>query len=250
MPEVDLAPRVALVTGASRGIGRAIALGLARAGADIVGSARNIPNLKSLGDEIEGLGRRFLVVSADLADLEEIRTVAENAWSWQEHVDILVNAAGVIVRAEPPNVDPADFDRLFALNVRAPFFLTQQTGALMLERGSGSIVNITSLAGEVVTGAPIMYQASKAALIQMTRAFAQRWGPAVRVNAVAPGYIRTSLNKEWLDIGENRRWVEDRNAMSRVGEPDDVVGAVVFLASPAAGYITGQNIRVDGGWNA
>ncbi len=161
MPE-NLSPFVALITGASRGIGRAIALGLAGAGAHIVGSARSISDLESLGDEVEALDRRFLAVPADLGDLDAIRALVEEAWAWQEQIDILVNAAGMIVRAEPPDVDPADFDRLFAVNVRAPFFLTQQTGALMLERGTGSIVNITSLAGEVVTSAPIMYQASKA----------------------------------------------------------------------------------------
>lgn len=249
MPE-NLSPFVALITGASRGIGRAIALGLAGAGAHIVGSARSISDLESLGDEVEALDRRFLAVPADLGDLDAIRALVEEAWAWQEQIDILVNAAGMIVRAEPPDVDPADFDRLFAVNVRAPFFLTQQTGALMLERGTGSIVNITSLAGEVVTSAPIMYQASKAALIQMTRGFAQRWGPTVRVNAIAPGYIDTSLNREWLESDENRRLVEEKIAMGRLGEPADIVGAVLFLASPGSEYITGQNIRIDGGWNA
>ncbi len=119
----------------------------------------------------------------------------------------------------------------------------------MLDADGGSIVTITSLAGEVVTRAALSYQASKAALIQMTRALAYAWAPHVRVNAVAPGYVRTDLNAEWLSEAENRSYVLDNTPLERVGTPDDVVGAVRFLASARASYLTGQNLRVDGGWS-
>lgn len=246
--QFDLSGATALVTGASRGIGRAIALGLAAAGADLVAVARSEEALASLAEEVGAAGSLCFPLAADLSRLESIATVAEAAWKWREGVDVLVNAAGMIIRRDPPHARPDDFEMVMNLNVRAPFLLIQDVGWRMRKRGSGSIVNIGSLAGEEVTGASLIYQASKAALIHLTRGFASRLSPQVRVNAVGPGYIRTSLNEEWLSDPGNLGWVESRTASGRVGMPDDVVGAVVFLASPAASYINGQHLRVDGGW--
>lgn len=239
----------ALVTGASRGIGRAIAVGLADAGCHVAGLARSSEALAALGEEIEAKGRRFLPVEQDLGTVNAIPAAAERAWQWCDGFDILVNAAGIIVRTDPLAVTPAEWDEVFALNVRGTFFLTQAVGSRMLDAGGGSIVSVTSLAGEIVTRAAISYQASKAALIQLTRALAVHWAPTVRVNAVAPGYVRTDLNAAWLEEEENRAYVLDSTPLRRVGQPSDVVGAVTFLASPAAAYVTGQNLRVDGGWS-
>lgn len=250
MRTIDFTGRTAVVSGASRGIGRAIALGLADAGADVVGVARNEEALAEVGQEVEERGRRFLRLPLDLALAAEIPPAAERAWAWAGGVDVLVNAAGVIVRSEPPEVTPEDWDAMFAVNVRGTFFLTQAIGARMVEGHGGSIVSVASLAGEVSTRASIGYQASKAALIQLTRGLASRWGPAVRVNTVGPGYIRTDLNTAWLDVEENRDYVETRAPLRRVGEIRDVVGAVIFLASVDASYVTGQNLRIDGGWSA
>lgn len=248
MWQVDLTGTTALVTGASRGIGRAIAIGLSEAGADIIGLSRTREDLEALAGEVAGRGREFRALAIDLADVSALVPAMEQAWSWRGGLDLLVNAAGMIIRTEPPDVEPEQWDRLMAVNLRAPFFLSQEVGKRMVEQASGCIINVASLAGEVVTRASLTYQASKAALIQLTRGFASRLGPAVRVNAVSPGYIRTSLNEEWLSREENARYVLDHTAAHRVGVPEDVVGAVVFLASPAAGYITGQHLRVDGGW--
>ncbi len=247
---IDLGGRVALVAGASRGIGRAIALELARAGADVAGLARTREALEALGDEVRKMGRDFLPVVADLADVEQVAPAAERAWAWKGRIHVLANAAGVIVRKEPPDLTPAEWDLVLATNLRAAYFLSQEVGLRMRAAGEGAIVHVASLAAEVVTGAPTVYQASKAGLVQMTRALAVRWAPEVRVNAVGPGYIRTDLNAAWLEREENRRWVEQRTPLGRVGTPEDVVGAVVFLASPAASYITGQHLLVDGGWSA
>jgi NAD(P)-dependent dehydrogenase (short-subunit alcohol dehydrogenase family) len=248
--EVDLTGSTALVTGASRGIGRAIALGLARAGCDVIGLARGKQALESLGGEVAAMGRRSLALPADLRAADGLEAVAEQAWSWSGGVDVLVNVAGTIVRTDPPGVTSEDWDQTFAVNVRGPFFLTQAIGARMLAAGGGSIVNLTSVAGEHVTRASLSYQASKAALIQLTRGLAIRWAPTVRVNAVGPGYVRTDLNSAWLDQAANRDYVLGNTPLGRVGEPADVVAAVTFLASGAAAYITGQHLRIDGGWSA
>lgn len=250
MWQIDLSGRTALVSGASRGIGRAIALGLADAGCDVVGLARSEEALRELSSVVEGAGRSFLAVPTDLTDVSTIDSSVQDAWRWRGGLDILVNAAGVIVRNDPPGVTREDFDAVFDTNVRGTFFLTQGVGERMLAARGGSIVTVTSIAGELVTRAAATYQASKAALIQLTRVLAVRWAPKVRVNAVGPGYIRTSLNSAWLDIEENGRYVREHTPLGRVGTPEDVVGAVVFLSSPAASYITAQHLRVDGGWSA
>jgi NAD(P)-dependent dehydrogenase (short-subunit alcohol dehydrogenase family) len=245
----DLGGARALVSGATRGIGRAIALELAAAGCDIVGLARSADALASLASEVESRGRSFLALQVDLVDVDAVRAATAGAWEWRGGLDVLVNAAGVIVRAEALEVTPAEWDAVFAVNVRGTFFLTQAVGRRMLAASGGSIVSVTSLAGEVPTRAALAYQGSKAALIQLTRALAAQWAPTVRVNSVAPGYVRTDLNRAWLDEEANVGYVLANTPLGRVAEPVDVVGAVRFLASSAASYVTGQNLRVDGGWS-
>lgn len=242
--------KTALVTGASRGIGRAIAVGLAEAGADVIGVARSKDDLDELGKSTKSAtGADFLALPADLGEIEGIEGLTETAWKWNGGVDILVNAAGIIRRTPTLEITPEEWDDIFDLNVKSTFFLTQAMARRMLERTGGSIVNIASLAAQVVTGASVSYASSKAALVQMTKVLSVRFAPTVRVNAVGPGYIRTSLSAEWLEVEENRGYVLDHTPMQRVGVPEDVVDAVVLLASPRASYITGQHWLVDGGWS-
>lgn len=244
---IDLSGSMALVTGSSRGIGRDIAKTLARAGAEVAGVARSEDGLASLSKEIESIGGRFLGVPADLMDPRAPQRIANDLVGFGEP-DILVNAAGAIIRTEPPDVRIEHFDELFSINVRAPLLLSQVFGAKMLASEGGSIINIASLAAEVVTRAPVVYQATKASLVQMTRAMAIRWGPRVRVNAVGPGYIDTEMTKDWLSDEANSAYVRDHVALQRLGTGQDVANVVAFLASPLASYITGQHVMVDGGW--
>ena len=240
---------VALVTGASRGIGRAIALALASEGADLVGVGRDQEGLVRLELEIGGLGRRFLALATDLSQPGAAADVAERAWEWQGELTMLVNAAGILIRKPEAELTAEEFDRTFALNVRAPFSLLEAIGSRMYESAGGSVVNVASIAGEIVTGAPAPYQASKAALIQLTRFYAKKLAPKVRVNAVGPGYVRTDLSREWLAIPENEGWVVGHTPAGRVATPEDIAGPVAFLLSENASYITGQHVLVDGGWS-
>lgn len=239
----------AVVTGASRGIGRAVALALAAAGCDVVGVARDGEALGAVGTAVERHGRQYLPISADLATAQGALEVVDRAWAWKGGVGILVNAAGILVRKPEQEITVDEFDVTLATNVRAPFLLTRGLGALMYELGAGAIVNVASIAGERVTGAPAPYQVSKAALIQMTRYFAKALAPRVRVNAVGPGYVHTELSRSWLKNPDNERWVIERTPLGRIAKPDDVVGPILFLASSDAGYVTGQHLLVDGGWS-
>jgi len=246
---ISLEGRTALVTGASRGIGRAIAVGLAEAGAGVVGLARSKDALDDLGGEIKDIGGEFMSLPADLSNADEIPRLVEAAWGRRSRIDVLVNIAGIIKRTPVLEITPEEWDEIFQINVKATFFMMQATAARMIEGEGGSIVNIASLAAQVVTGASVSYAASKAAVVQMTKVMAVRCAPKVRVNAVGPGYIRTSLNEQWLDVAENNNYVLQHTPLGRVGAPDDVVGAVTYLASPASSYVTGQHLLVDGGWS-
>jgi NAD(P)-dependent dehydrogenase (short-subunit alcohol dehydrogenase family) len=245
-----LADATVLVTGGSRGIGRAISLACGRAGADVIVASRRPSDVDALRDELREHGSELLAIPADLADATQLARLAEEAWAWRGRVDALVNCAGMLVRQDVLETTPEAWDDTFTLNVRAAFFLSQALGRRMIEAGGGAIVNVASVAAEVTTRAPVAYSVSKAALVHLTRVLAVNFAPAVRVNAVGPAYIRTDINAAWLEQPANRDFVLERTPLGRVGAPADVAGAVVFLASGQAGYVTGQHLLVDGGWTA
>jgi NAD(P)-dependent dehydrogenase (short-subunit alcohol dehydrogenase family) len=249
-PNFSLSDRVVLVTGASRGIGRACALACAGAGADIVAGVRNPAENASLIEEIKALGRRALAVRMDLADLAGVRTaIAEAARSFGR-IDVLVNNVGIGPENPAENVNEEDFDLTMDVNLKGTFFTTQAVAKLMIVQKSGRIVNISSQAGSVVLKGESVYCMSKAAINHLTRCLALEWAPhGITVNSVAPTFIWTDGTKPALADPQFHRHVLSHIPLGRIGDPIDVAGAVVFLASPAASLITGANILVDGGWS-
>lgn len=249
----DLSGRTALVTGAARGLGRAIALGLADAGADIALGLRDRTADSGLVAEIEKRGRRALPLQLDVKNLKQGAAAIEATISALGKLDILVNNAGGGIDEKPvEDVTEADFDEIIGLNVRSTFFLSQYAGRHMIERRSGAIVNMGSQAGKVALPGEAAYCMGKAAVSHMTSCFAVEWGTHnVRVNCVAPTFFATEGTKDMLARPEFHADVLSRiAALHRIGEPHEVAGAVVFLASDAASMITGQTLMIDGGWTA
>jgi len=242
--------RVALVTGASAGLGARFARVLHDAGASVVLVARRADRLEALADELDGA----LALPADLADPGARESAVAVALAHHGRVDVLVNNAGVSdgpQRAETE--DPADFARAVEVNLTAAFHLSRLVAPGMIERGGGSILNITSVHGLVASSPNRQagYVASKSGLVGLTRELACQWATdGVRVNALAPGYFATDLTGEMIASDSGRTWIERNTPMRRVGTEHELDGALLFLASDASSYVTGQTIAVDGGWTA
>jgi len=250
-PRFDVKGQAALVTGAARGIGRACALALAHAGADVALGLRDARTGGDLAKEIEALGSRVLRLQMDMTRLAEVRSAVEAAAAHFGRLDILVNNAGVAPENPAENVREEDFDLTLAVNLKGTFFASQAAGRVMIRRKYGRIVNVGSQAGFVALPGESVYCMTKAAISHLTKCLAVEWGPHnVTVNAVAPTFIRTPGTAECLASDAFRADVLSRIALGRIGEPMDVAGAVVFLASPAAALVTGATLLIDGGWTA
>ncbi len=250
-PRFDLAGQTVLVTGAARGIGRACALACAKAGADVALGLRDAKAAsgKQLVSEIEALGRRALRLQMDVAKLEQIETAVAAAEAAFGRLDVLVNNAGIGPENPAENVNEADFDATLAVNLKGTFFAAQTAGKRMIQRKSGRIINMSSQAGSVALKGEAIYCMTKAAIDHLTRCLAFEWAPYnVTVNAVAPTFIWTDGTRPALSDEKFLRETVARIPLGRIGEPMDVAGAVIFLASPAASLITGVSLRVDGGW--
>lgn len=245
----DLTGRTALVTGASRGIGRALAVGLARAGADVAVSARSEEALVELAAQVQALGRKAIVLPADVTDVDACHALVADAIGGLGHLDVLVNNAGGSSYMGPfTELRFSGWEKTMRLNVDSLVHLCQASGTHMVARGSGSIINVASVAGLAATPLLAAYGASKAAVISLTRSLAHEWGPSgVRVNALCPGWTMTDLNRAlWEGHDEGASFVANQ-PLKRWATVEEMVGPTVFLASDASSYVTGQALVVDGG---
>jgi 2-deoxy-D-gluconate 3-dehydrogenase len=245
----NLAGRTALVTGANTGLGQGIAVALAQAGADIVAVGRS-PAAET-GVQVQALGRRFLDVRADLSTTRPVREVVDAAIGLNGRLDIVVNNAGIIRRADSLDVDEADWDAVIATNLKSPFFLAQAAARHMAENGGGKIVNIASLLSFQGGIRVPAYAASKSAVAGLTRALANEWAArGINVNAIAPGYFDTNNTAALRADPVREPAILARIPAGRWGQPQDLAGAAVFLASRASDYVHGIVLPVDGGWLA
>jgi NAD(P)-dependent dehydrogenase (short-subunit alcohol dehydrogenase family) len=251
-PQFDLTGQVALVTASARGLGRAISLALAHAGADIALGLRDIDAHGDLPQEIEDLGRRVLPLQMDMTNLGQIFRAVDDTVTHFGKLDLLVNNAGIAPDNLAENVREEDYDLTLAVNLKGTFFASQAAGRVMIRQNSGHIVNLSSQAGFVALPTESIYCMTKAAIVHLTKCLAVEWGKYnITVNAVAPTFIETPGTESCLADPAFRGDVVERiAALHRIGKPMDVAGAVVFLASPAASLITGHTIVIDGGWTA
>jgi 2-deoxy-D-gluconate 3-dehydrogenase len=244
-----LAGKIAVVTGANRGIGHAIALALAEAGADIVGTSRQMSDDESIAKEVRALGQKFFPFACDMKNRAESTALAKKVLSEVGQVDILVNNAGTIRRENIADYSLADWDEVIEVNLTAPFILTQDFGKPMLERGAGKVIFISSLLSYQGGIRVPAYTASKSGIAGLVKAFANEWaGKGVNVNAVAPGYIVTDNTEALREDPIRYEAITGRIPAGRWGEGSDIAGSVVFLASENADYLHGSTITVDGGW--
>ncbi|TIR27422.1 MAG: glucose 1-dehydrogenase [Mesorhizobium sp.] len=250
LPSFGLHGKVVMVSGAGRGIGRACALACAEAGADIVAIVRDDNAGKDLTSAVEALGRRALIVPLDIAETRRIEDAVRDAVAHFGQIDILVNNIGISRRSLAQSVSEEDFDLILGTNLKGTFFLTQAVARTMIERRAGRILNISSQAGTVTLREESIYCMSKAAINHLSRCLAAEWGPlGIAVNSISPTFIWTDSTRPYLSDPEAHRQTLAHIPLGRIGETEDVAGAVVYLASPAGALVNGANLMIDGGWS-
>lgn len=252
MTRFDLSGKVSLVTGAGRGIGHGIALGLAEAGSDLVLCSRSEEELAEVAREAASLGVRTLVAPCDVTDPQQVQQAVDAAVAEFGHIDVLINNAGMTIKKPAEEVPLDEWQRVIDVNLTGVFLVAQAVGRQMLRQGSGSIINISSIAARTAITGSLAYCASKGGVDMVTRVLAVEWAErGVRVNGLAPAYTETPLVKAITDAkADFADRVKARTPMNRMANPEEMVGTAIFLASGASSYITGETIMVDGGWTA
>ncbi|MCX5909268.1 MAG: glucose 1-dehydrogenase [Deltaproteobacteria bacterium] len=243
--------RIALVTGASRGLGQGMAVALGSAGASVALEARTKPSLEETAKMIQETGSKAHVLQADLSKTSESDRVVRETVAQFGKLDILVNSIGMQVRKPALEVVEKEFDDLIGVNLKSVYFLTQAAAKEMIKNKKGKIINITSLTSFIGLPNVSIYGASKGGILTLTRQWAIEWAKYnINVNAIGPGYFITALTADLFKNEDGKKWVLSKIPLGRTGEPSDLAGAAVFLASEASDYITGQILNVDGGWLA
>ncbi|MGB5271277.1 MAG: glucose 1-dehydrogenase [Eudoraea sp.] len=248
-PNFKLNGKVAIVTGAARGLGRACALALAHEGADIALGLRDVTTAADLEQEIKAMGRKVIRLQMDVSDLQQINAAVSRVVKTFGKINILVNNVGIAPDNPAEKVTEKDFDNTVNLNLKGTFFTAQAVGKQMIKQGSGRIINMSSQAGFIALENESVYCMTKAGVNHLTKNLASEWAKYnINVNAVAPTFIETPGTEPWLKDRDFRQSVLDRIPLGRIGKPMEVAGAVVFLASDAASLITGEIMLIDGGW--
>lgn len=247
----DLSGRVAIVTGAGRGLGRTMALALAAAGADVAVSSRTQGELDSLAEEITALGRRCVAGPADVTQEADCEALADRTVRELGRVDILVNNAGMNIRKPVLELSLEEYRRVLDTNLVGYFNCARAVGRQLVAQGSGKVINISSIMGRVALATQAAYASSKGAIEQLTKVLALEWAAAnVQVNAIAPTYFETEMTRPLFEDPGRHAFITERTPMGRWGQPHELAGAVIFLASQASDYVTGHTLMVDGGWTA
>ncbi|WP_449536678.1 SDR family NAD(P)-dependent oxidoreductase [Ferdinandcohnia sp. Marseille-Q9671] len=249
LPSFHLENKVAIVTGAGRGIGRAIAIGFAEAGANVAILSRTEQDLVEVAGIIEGLGRKAYIVPTDVTNREEVVAAVEQVQTKAGQIDIVVNNAGMNIRSKAFDVTDEEWQTILDTNLKSAFIMSQEVGKVMKQQQrGGKIISISSVGGHVALRTGVVYAATKAAIIQMTKVLALEWGQyGINVNSIGPWYVKTPLTEKLL---QDEQYVNDIVAVTplgRIGELPELVGPAVFLASDAGNYVSGQTIFVDGG---
>jgi len=249
--EYDLKGKVAIVTGAGRGMGYHIALALAKYGADLVVCSRTLSELERLREEIEKFSRRVLIQQMDVTKIPEVHAMVEQSMEAFGHIDILVNNAGVNITQWAVDVTEEAWDKVVDTNLKALFFCAQAVGKVMIKQKKGKIINISSQTGTIAIPQRAAYCSSKGGVNQLTKLLAIEWAHYnINVNAIAPTFIETPFTKPMFEKEGFREYVLENIPLGRVGKPEDVTGAVIYLASEASNMVTGHILLVDGGWTA
>ena len=252
LQQFSLAGKVAVVTGSSRGIGRAIAEGMAGAGAAVTVNGRNPETTQAVAGAIAAAGGKSLAVPADVGKVADIDRLIKSTVATFGRLDILVNSAGISPHYKPAEtMTEAEWDEVIAVNLKGVFLCCQAAGRVMIPQKSGRIINISSIGGQVALPRLVAYCAAKGGIDQLTRVLAVEWAPHhILVNAISPGYIDTDLTKGLRQNPARRDALLRQVPLGRLGKPDEIAGAAIYLASDAASYVTGQTLDVDGGWLA
>lgn len=245
----DLNGKVAIFVGGGGGLGRTISLGLARAGANVIPVSRDKERNREAVEEIVALGRKSLLTSVDVTDEQDVKRLVDEVMAKFGHIDILINAAGKNYKKPALELTGEEWDDVLAVNLKGTFLACKAVGEKMIAQKSGKIINIASLGSHLGITRSAAYCASKGAVLQLTKVLAAEWAPyGINVNCISPGYFKTPLTEKMLSVKETYDKIVNRTPMQRLGLPEDLVGATIFLCSDASNFVTGSTIAVDGGF--